>query len=107
MPKPRRLTRSDFLTLKPIRRENGTFFTLAIGQSELEMAKFACIVSKKVALRANVRNLIKRRCRASFREVMNDAKHKKLIFTAKKTAKNASFEEIRNDIKFLMKRATH
>src|ERR1700733_3135820 len=106
MPKTSRLSRADFTSLGSSRRVHGSFFVLAVSNTPEMKLKFACVVSKKVALRANVRNLIKRRCRAVFRvELAHLPSDRQFIFTAKKQAKGASFPEIKADIAKLLAQA--
>ena len=104
MPKINRLTRADFESIKAVRRVHGSFFTLSISSGGGAL-KCACVVSKKVALRANARNLIKRRFRAIIRSYM--AEHAispaTLVITAKKQAKDATFDQIKKDITQLLR----
>ena len=61
-----RLSHADFsLILKAkIRRVHGLFFSLSVGEVVGVLGpKAACVVSKKVSLRAVDRNVVKRRCR--------------------------------------------
>ena len=103
MPRAYSLTRADFILKAPIKRFHGVFFSLVTSSANEGVSKFACVVSKKVALRANVRNLIKRRCRAVFRDHMIGLQdHRIYIFTAKKSAVTASFPEMRADIQKLV-----
>jgi ribonuclease P protein component len=104
MPKLHRLTHADFTALKTLRRENGKFFTLAVSHSPHKKAQFACVVSKKTALRANERNLIKRRSYAAIRENL-PREGFAYVFTAKSSAKEATFAEIADDVTHLFEKA--
>jgi len=103
MPKAHRLTREDFSSRPPTRRLHGALFSLSASPRASGGAKFACVVSKKVALKAHDRNLLKRRCREAARTYL---KHLKaplaLVAQAKKQAVGASFADIREDIKNLI-----
>ncbi len=103
MPRKNSLTSTEFMRFKPTRRINGRFFTLLIGPAFGEVVKYAAVVSKKTAQKAVSRNLIKRRCRAAIRgEHSGAAKPCSLVFYAKSSAKDASFAEIREDVKKLL-----
>jgi ribonuclease P protein component len=96
-----RLTRSDFLTLKTLKKEQGRFFILTLSKYPGNKPKFASVVSKKTAHRANVRNTIKRRLRALVREI-GLISPLAYVFTAKRSAADASFQEIRADVENLL-----
>jgi ribonuclease P protein component len=106
MPKKNRLTRADLENLSVVRREHGAYFTLSIGKSEKGgESACACVVSKKIALRAHDRVLIKRRCRAAIRPLISAVPQgESLVFTAKKAAKGATFRDIERDIQQLVSR---
>ena len=110
MPKTSRLSRADIVSLKPLRREHGQFFTLTIGTPRPSAqggpalgGKFATVVSKKVAIRANKRNLIKRRLRSALRAAHLSVPYD-MIFTAKRAAAEASYADILADVQALMNR---
>ena len=75
------------------------FFTLAAAPSERVCAAY--VVSKRVALRAVVRNRLKRRCRAVLRGASR-LPRASLVFVAKRGAADASFSEVRADILLLL-----
>jgi ribonuclease P protein component len=102
MPHTKTLGRAEFKSFKPLTRQHGKFFVLGVGRSETG-PRYACVVSKKVALRANQRNLIKRRCRAAIREVALAGKYA-YVFTAKRAALEATYQEILSDIRTLSAR---
>ena len=100
------LTSVEFMTFKATRRINGRFFTLLIGPAFADRLKYACVVSKKVARKAVSRNLIKRRCREAIRgEHTEGAKPRSLVFYAKSSATEASFADVREDVKSLLSSA--
>jgi ribonuclease P protein component len=110
MPKSNRLSRADIVSLKPLRREHGRFFTVTIGAPRPSAeggpasgGKFACVVSKKVALRANKRNLIKRRLRSALRAAHLSV-DSDMIFTAKRAAAEATYPDIVADVGVLVNR---
>jgi ribonuclease P protein component len=104
MPKIYRLSRADFSSLRTLRKEYGSFFTLTISKSPDNKPRFACVVSKKVARKAHDRNLIKRRCRAALREVSLKAPLA-FVFTGKRSAEGATYVEISDDVKSLFVKA--
>jgi len=61
-------------------------------------------VSKKIATRATVRNLIKRRCRAAYRAADAPSVSCALVFSAKRTAAGAAYKDIAADIAELVAR---
>ena len=65
--------------------------------------KAACVVSKKVSLKAVVRNTIERRCREAIRKnAKNMHKDTVYIFHAKKEAASALFSDINSDVEVLL-----
>ena len=98
MSKKDRLTRADFKSFRAIRREHGTLFTLSIGPVTTK-TKYACVVSKKVSLKATERNAVKRRCRAALSAALAKAPAPHtLIFHAKPAARSASFRMIAEEV---------
>ena len=103
MPKKNRLARADFKTSGPAKRVHGAFFTLSVYLSG-HKTQIAEVVSKKVALRAHDRNLIKRRLRAIIRVFgVQNLRSGKFIFTAKPSSKEASYQELNADIGKILK----
>ncbi len=100
-----RLGRADFKTIRPFAKEGGRFFVLTIAKNADNKPKFATVVSKKVALRANVRNLIRRRLRSALREVAPKLPYS-FVFTAKSRATEADYQEIRAEVSSLVVKAT-
>lgn len=105
MSKKDRLTSSDFRSLKPERRLHGALFSLTLSTLPAgKGAQFACVVSKKVSLKATERNLIKRRCRAAIVMHKKGITGKALVFTAKRESLKATYQEIEKDISSLFMR---
>lgn len=102
MPKKNRLSGTQIRRMRAPRKIHGSLFSVAISPLEGKTARFACVVSKRVAMKATVRNLIKRRCRAAL------AAHRALlpgayVFTAKKDAAIATYADIKRDVESLVK----
>lgn len=108
MPRRHRLSRRDFEVLgrSPRKRIGGTYFFLTLAPSPGGAGiQSACVVSKKVSPRANVRNRIKRRCRDIVRKILFPASFSgALLFTAKREASGASHAEMKADIERLLQR---
>jgi ribonuclease P protein component len=104
MTNTRRLSSADFRKMRPVRRAQGDFFSLAIAPRTAGPA-WACVVSKKVSKKAVTRNLVKRRCRSVLaKELKNFREPLALILSAKKAAAEASFSDIRDEIRRLIDR---
>lgn len=89
-----------------MRRFSGEYFSLTMGERTAGVTtRMACVVSKKVAVRANARNLIKRRCRNIVRPHLSSlGRAHTLVFQAKREAAKASFAELKRDILKLLAR---
>lgn len=100
--------RADFSALRRgvSRRVSGEYFFLTATRfPEEESTKVACVVSKKVSAHANVRNLIKRRCRNVLRPLLSVIKEPRaLVFHAKREAAHVSFADLKRDIEKLVAR---
>lgn len=101
MPKKYLLTGPEIRSFRPLNRAHGTFFSLSYGPLEGADAKCAVVVSKKVAIKATDRNLIKRRARGVLLPLMGKAAPAGVILTAKKGAKEASFQDLSEDVRRL------
>ncbi len=103
MPKTKRLSHKELTNQKHARRLHGSLFSLSVFPLPSGEAKFACVVSKKVAPKAHDRNLLKRRCRESARPVLARVHSSlALVVSAKRAAAHASFAMIRKDIEELL-----
>ena len=94
MPRSKSLSRKEIeqLLKSHHRRTAGRFFSCIFAPAE--KFKVGITVSKKVALRANKRNLVKRRYRSLAQKL---AAPVHLLIAAKKGAAEASFSEIADD----------
>lgn len=106
MPKKNRLTRADFQSLSRAKRTSGDLFSLTYAPLADGEPRYGFVVSKKVALKAHDRNLIKRRCRMIIRS-SGVKMSGKFIFTAKKGALAAKFSEIKKEVERLMRVIAH
>lgn len=103
MPKKNRLTGSEIRSLKPEKRLNTSLFSLSISKNG-GGTRCACVVSKKVSPKAVVRNRVKRRMRAALLKTAPLPPAVSLVLTAKKTAIDADFSAIHEDIVALVHR---
>lgn len=109
MPSKHRLSHAELVRLSKMRvaRTHGAHFSLtSVLFPEGGRPKFACVVSKKIALRAVDRNRIQRRCRELVRNQIS-ALHEPyaLVLYAKRGASTLSFEETRKDVVALLVRS--
>ncbi len=107
MPAIYRLSRADFARMRTFKRIPGTFFSLSWGVLEGRLNPGgACVISAKTAPRANVRNTVKRRCRAALLPILQTLKEPTVIVLhAKKGVGEASMSEIKAEIEKLVLRA--
>ncbi|MBL8158264.1 ribonuclease P protein component [bacterium] len=100
MPAHYRLSRADFTRMRGFKRVHGTLFSLSFGTlPDRSSPGFACVVSAKIAPRANTRNLIKRRARAAVQRALPRlSPGVALVFYAKKPATEADAARIRSEI---------
>ena len=110
MPKKYRLSRAGFDGLVGLRsrRLHGSYFSLAVTLFPPGTGiKVACVVSKKVALRAVDRNRIDRRYKEALRPLLHALRGDvALVFHAKREAARASFADIEHDIRSLVDRVS-
>ena len=105
MKQTHRLTSADFRKFRPARRISGDFFTLSIAP-ESSGPKWATVVSKKVSVKAPVRNLIKRRTRSALRAALRGFNEPvALVFQAKRGAEKATFAQLKGDLAKLLGRS--
>ncbi len=102
MPKKYRLTVADLKAFRPNRRFSSAYFSLAVGKAG--RAGVACVVSKKVSLRAVDRNRVKRRVRAALLPSLSRLAPGTYVFYAKKEALTATSQESVRDIEKLIER---
>ena len=103
MPKKNRLTGAEIRSVRSPRRLHGGFFSVSISASRTGNAQFACVVSKKVAMKAVTRNLIRRRCRAVLEKSARSTPPGVYMFLAKKDAAKATYSELAHDIETLLR----
>jgi len=82
---------------------SGALFSVSVASGG-KTARFGIVVSKKVAVKAVDRNLIKRRWRASLLKYLSAAPAGAYVFVAKRDAARVSFSDIRDDVAALMAR---
>ena len=102
MPQKYRLTVADLKAFRPDRRLSSVYFSLGIGKAS--RAGVACVVSKKVSLRAVDRNRVKRRTRAALTPHLARLSPASYVFHAKKEALSATSQELVRDIERLLAR---
>ncbi len=103
MPKKNRLSGAEIRRIRSPRRSHGELFSLSVSPSDGAEAKFACVVSKKVASSAVRRNTIKRRCRDIFRGSLVSLPAGSYILYAKKGAAEASYAAMAEDLAKLLR----
>ena len=103
MPRKNSLTHAEIANLPRGKRFEGGFFSFTVAKAPGKTSKCACVVSKKVALRANDRNLIKRRCREALWPFITKFNPPLIIVAhARKQAAGATFALIREDVERLI-----
>lgn len=104
MPKKDRLTGSEIRRLKPQKRLVSSLFSVSITFKSEGSSKIACVVSKKVSMKAVVRNRLKRQMRAALSSASPLPTGADFVLTAKKQAGGVSYAELRDDIAVLIER---
>ncbi len=95
LPKPERLTKSDFVGLRPRIVFRGSFVDIAVVTSE--KSRFACVIAKKRVKLAVDRNIIKRKIYHIIKE--NKPKNTYLVIVyPKATALLGKYAEIKEEI---------
>ncbi len=102
MPKKYRLTVADLKAFRPLRRLSSAYFSLAI--SKASRTGVACVVSKKVSLRAIDRNRVKRRARSALLPFLSRLAPGTYVLYAKKEVLAATSKESSHDIEKLIER---
>ncbi len=107
MPAIYRLSRADFTRMRTFKRLPGTCFSFSWGFLDGRINPGgACVISTKTAPRANVRNTVKRRCRAVLLPILKTLKEPiVIVLHAKKGASEASMLELKAEIEKLVRRA--
>lgn len=98
-----RLSTADFKTFRPARRAYAARTTLSIAPSIDGRVRAAFVVSKKVSAKAAVRNRVKRRLREALRSLPVPTRALTLVFTAKRSAADASYADIATDVQELVR----
>ncbi len=103
MPKKQRLTGGEIRRLKPEKRLVSSLFSLSYAR-DTGAGKAACVVSKKVSVRAVDRNTVKRRMRAALRALAPLPPHVSMVIAAKKAVTAVSYKELHTDLEALIGR---
>ena len=100
-----KLTRPEFGSITQGKRLHGRYFSLRVAPLIGDTAKFACVVSTKVARRAVERNRIKRRCRMVAQNLFSsEHTSQAFVFYAKREALEATYEDVKRDMTDLLSR---
>ena len=95
LPKSERLTKSDFIGLRPRIIFRGTFVDVAA--SPAQQPRFACVIAKKRIKRAVDRNSVKRKIYHTIKEVKPKSPNLVIIYP-KITALKANHAHIKEEI---------
>ena len=95
LPKSERLTKTDFVGLRPRIVFRGTFVDVAV--SSAETSRFACVIAKKRIKRAVDRNSVKRKIYHIIHEVKPKTPHLVIVYP-KTTALHSKFSNIKEEI---------
>lgn len=93
LPKSERLTKKDFIGVRPKVFFRGTLFDVAILPSLLAKKRFACVIAKKTLKRAVDRNRSKRRIYAIVKKIPL-TKDYALILYPKKGIEASSYQDL-------------
>ena len=96
LPKPERLTKIDFVGLRPRIIFRGSFVDVAVTPAEI--SRFACVIAKKIVKKAVDRNMIKRKIYHIIRENKPKPPYLVIIYP-KVTALLGKYSEIKEEIK--------
>ncbi len=95
LPKSERLTKKDFVGLRPRIMFRGTFVDIAV--SPAPQSRFACVIAKKRIKRAVDRNTVKRKVYHSIRTVQPKNPYLVIIYP-KISALSGKFSNIQEEI---------
>lgn len=95
LPKSERLTKSDFVGLRPRIIFRGTFVDIAI--SPAPRSRFACVIAKKRIKKAVDRNTVKRKIYHIIREIKPKSSNLVIIYP-KVTALQSSYAHMKEEI---------
>lgn len=96
LPKSERLTKSDFVGMRPRIVFRGTFLDIAVVKTE-KISRFACVIAKKRIKRAVDRNTVKRKIYHIIREIKPKTPYLVVVYP-KITALHANKENIKEEI---------
>lgn len=104
MARATRLSRTDFPTRPPRARVSNDLFSVAAWPLHAGVEpKFSCVVSKKTARQATLRNALKRRCREIVSPIVKAAKKPvAIVVYPKRAALDVSFAEARISLEALL-----
>jgi ribonuclease P protein component len=98
--------KKDFdIIFKKGKSAGGVFLVLKFIKNNLEINRFAFIVSKKVSLRAVVRNKIRRRLSESVKAFKDGKNGLDIVFIALPKIKDKNFFEINGEVHKLLEKA--
>jgi ribonuclease P protein component len=83
LPKKKRLTKNDFIGLRPKKIVRGAFFDIAFTPNE--STKYACVIAKKQIKRAVDRNKVKRKIYTIISNLPNNKKGFFIVYPKKTT----------------------
>jgi ribonuclease P protein component len=95
LPKSERLTKNDFVGLRPRIIFRGTFVDIAV--SPAPKSRFACVISKKRIKRAVDRNTVKRKIYHSIRN-LNSKESYLMVIYPKVTVLDSPYSQIKEEI---------
>ncbi|OIP23169.1 ribonuclease P protein component [bacterium CG_4_10_14_0_2_um_filter_33_32] len=85
---------------------NSPFFSLRYQHSKLKKIRVGVVVGRKVSAKSVERNQLKRRIRELVREILPDIKNNlDIVLTANPSSKALNFQDMRQEIANLFKRA--
>lgn len=96
LPKSERLTKSDFVGLRPRIAFRGTFVDIAV--SPAPASRFACVIAKKRVKKAVDRNTLKRKIYHIVREIKSKSNNLIIIYP-KVIALHSNYLHIKEEIK--------